>query len=162
MGHPFGGDGLVASRGTSPVVSARLPATTASVAEARALVASALRDARCHHLVETAELLVSELAGNAVVHAGGEMQVSIRIDDDRVRVEVTDSAPGRPMVLAPTEASFGGRGLQIVHRLSSRWGVDTHDVGKTVWFELPKERRLSGSTTPTTGATDSRPGTSVE
>lgn len=136
MGHRFGSDGLVASQRPPPTVSVRLPATASSVPLARAVVASALRDAGCHHLVDTAELLVSELAGNAVVHAGGEMDVSVCTQRGRVRIEVSDDGPGRPVVLSPATDSFGGRGLLIVERLASRWGIEDRDAGKTVWFEL--------------------------
>lgn len=113
-----------------------LPADTVNVGAARAFVSGALQDSGCHRLVGTAELLVSELAGNVVAHVGSWMEVTVEFIDGSVRIGVSDGDPSRPQPQVPTDGSLGGRGLLIVERLSSRWGVDTRADGKTVWFEL--------------------------
>lgn len=82
------------------------------------------------------ELLVSEVVSNAVLHARTPFVVTVERRSDTVRVGVTDESPVAPVVkdhgrLAPT-----GRGLHILDALAQRWGVDTHDSGKTVWFEI--------------------------
>lgn len=70
------------------------PGLPQQVAEARYFVA-ALMEAEGPRMVENAVLIVSELASNAVRHSrsgrkGGWFLVIVVLDDDRVRIEVTD------------------------------------------------------------------------
>jgi anti-sigma regulatory factor (Ser/Thr protein kinase) len=86
-----------------------------------------------------AELLVSELVTNAVKYGPehGEIRLIIAEDGSRMRVTVHDTGAGplpsmRPTTRPPHEG--GGHGLQLVDRISDRWGVER---GSTrVWFEL--------------------------
>ena len=89
-------------------------------------------------MTETALLLVSELATNAIRHGAPPVRLSLRLDADRLRVEVTDSSPTLPRVSEPDTDQVGGRGLHIVQELAARWGshVSRSRLGKTVWFEL--------------------------
>jgi anti-sigma regulatory factor (Ser/Thr protein kinase) len=83
--------------------------------------------------------VVSELATNAVVHAGTPFVVSIAHDDSRIRIAVTD---GRPLARASmrrlSNDTATGRGLRIVQSLGQAWGVDQTDAAKTVWCELSR------------------------
>lgn len=87
--------------------------------------------------LDTIVLLVSELATNAVLHAGRpELIVRVLTSDSRLRVEVCDGSPDLP---APRDALVGaenGRGLELVEALASRWGVLPNPEGKTIWFEI--------------------------
>ncbi len=74
-------------------------------------------------MTETALLLVSELATNAIRHGSPPVRLSLRLDRDRLRVEVTDSSPTLPELSRPGPNQIGGRGLQIVQLLSARWGA---------------------------------------
>jgi anti-sigma regulatory factor (Ser/Thr protein kinase) len=86
--------------------------------------------------VEAAQLLASELATNAVMHADTAFEVRVSDDGDTFRVEVVNDAP--EMVAAMREPSGGGgRGLHIVNALAQRWGTYSLDGEKVVWFELP-------------------------
>jgi two-component sensor histidine kinase len=89
---------------------------------------------------ETAALLVSELATNAVVHASSDFAVTVvyPTPDGRVRIEVVDRAPGEPAPLRPPPSDPHGRGLLLVASLAHAWGVKKagRRVGKTIWFEL--------------------------
>jgi anti-sigma regulatory factor (Ser/Thr protein kinase) len=84
-------------------------------------------------------LLVSEVASNAVLHAGTPFTVGVSRGPGQVRVEVEDGSPTLPVpkhydIDAPT-----GRGLRILEALASRWGVVEAGDGKVVWFEFDLE-----------------------
>jgi anti-sigma regulatory factor (Ser/Thr protein kinase) len=87
---------------------------------------------------ETALLLVSELATNAIRHGAPPVRLLLRLDQDRLRVEVTDSSPALPQLGHPGPDQTSGRGLQIVQQLAAKWGARAlpRRVGKTVWFDL--------------------------
>jgi anti-sigma regulatory factor (Ser/Thr protein kinase) len=84
---------------------------------------------------DAAELLTSELTTNCVRHAGTEFEVTVDANE-RIRIAVTDTGAGEPQVLSPPPTAESGRGLLIVSKLSSRWGVIPAQSGKTVWFTL--------------------------
>lgn len=117
----------------------RFPADARSVRDARRFVQRAL--AHDDDLATRAALIVSELAGNAVVHASSPYTVRIAVDPVVVRGEVRDGdhhlpAPGRTTAARAFDGR-GGRGLVIVEAMADRWGArpDEHG-GKVVWFEL--------------------------
>ncbi|HST67937.1 MAG TPA: ATP-binding protein [Mycobacteriales bacterium] len=87
---------------------------------------------------ETALLLVSELATNAIRHGAPPVRLLLRLDQHNLRVEVTDSSPALPQLGHPGPDQTSGRGLQIVQQLAVTWGarVLPRRVGKTVWFDL--------------------------
>jgi anti-sigma regulatory factor (Ser/Thr protein kinase) len=89
-------------------------------------------------LTETALLLVSELATNAIRHGSPPVRLSLRLDRDRLRVEVSDSCPRLPELVRAGPDQVSGRGLQIVQQLAATWGASAlpRRLGKTVWFEL--------------------------
>lgn len=106
-------------------------------AAARRFVRSALESVEADPLViETAELLTTELVTNAIVHVRSKSQLFLRAARGTVRVEVTDPDDRLPSMAAPNADDVGGRGLVIVNGLASAWGVERTDSGKTVWFEL--------------------------
>ena len=89
---------------------------------------------------QVAELLVSELIANSVVHAHSTARLSVTVTGETARIEVRDDGPGWPKLRAPDEQ--GGYGLWMVNWLAREWGVrGTGGHGKTVWFALP----LSGA-----------------
>jgi two-component sensor histidine kinase len=96
-------------------------------------------------LCQTAALLVSELATNAVRHAGGqEFAVEVRQfpDERRLWVGVTDTEAALPVLRIPDVSSESGRGIQLVSTLADRWGAGRRrsSIEKTVWFELDYPR----------------------
>ncbi|MDA8297318.1 MAG: ATP-binding protein [Actinomycetota bacterium] len=84
---------------------------------------------------ESVELMVSELATNAMRYADGVFSVRVSLRP-RLRVEVRDASDALPVLKATTSESPGGRGLQIVNQLAANWGIERLDSGKVVWFEL--------------------------
>ncbi|MBF6469931.1 ATP-binding protein [Nocardia beijingensis] len=86
--------------------------------------------------VEDAVQVCDELASNAVVHARAPRGCRLMVVDrgDWLRVEVDDASPAPARIRRPDHT--GGRGLILVDQLATRWGVDYHGRGKTVWAEL--------------------------
>jgi anti-sigma regulatory factor (Ser/Thr protein kinase) len=89
-----------------------------------------------------AALIVSELLSNAIRHAaplpGSQIRVTWTLEDDALRVAVSDAGSGPlPRVTQASPAAPGGRGLGIVESLSDRWGVLRDDGETTVWAVLP-------------------------
>lgn len=117
-------------------IFARFPGDSSSAAAARRFVAQALLDWDCPELDEIARLLVSELVGNALLHAGGGFDMRIRRLHDRVRVEVQDQSSRMPDRKYYSRMSGTGRGLMLVEELSLAWGARRVKGGKVVWFEL--------------------------
>ncbi len=90
-------------------------------------------------LDDEAQLLLSEIVTNALVHADSDVDLRIRRYPGHLRVEVRDSDPHPAInVGSPGEdQAEGGRGMMIVSALASAWGNSPSGRGKTVWFELP-------------------------
>lgn len=107
-----------------------------SAREARMFVDSCLDRWRADGLIDTAELVVSELVTNAVVHARTRCRLALRYRDDTLRIEVTDYGGGSPEPQPPSTTREGGRGLLIVSALAKAWGIDPAPGGKVVWAEL--------------------------
>lgn len=71
------------------------------------------------------------------LHALASLLVTAALVGTSVRVSVSDDVAGmRPTDPQADADHDGGRGLAIVARLATSWGVDAGDLGKTVWFEL--------------------------
>ncbi|HYG94407.1 MAG TPA: ATP-binding protein [Nocardioides sp.] len=120
-------------------------------------------------LAECAELAVSELVTNAVLHGQPPIWLQVRGTPEHPRIEVHDASPVPPQ---PSSAAGGidldafdldafdsgsqetidisalsgfGRGLDIVARASEAWGAIIEDDGKTVWFEPAPEFAEAGA-----------------
>jgi CheY-like chemotaxis protein len=106
---------------------------------ARRFVDDVLAAAGYGDVLDTVELLVTELVTNAVTHARSEATVLIRLLPDAVRVEVTDLDDSFPVRRIPHPDRPGGRGLELVEQMSRSWGIDMLEVGKRTWFEVERE-----------------------
>jgi anti-sigma regulatory factor (Ser/Thr protein kinase) len=83
-----------------------------------------------------AQLVVSELATNAVMHAGTPFSVGVRYDGSAVRISVQDSSSMQPIMRESNPQALSGRGLRLIAMVSRAWGVEYGPDGKTVWAEL--------------------------
>lgn len=119
-----------------------LPCERASAARARVFTQDALNAHFLAHLIDEVQLVVSELASNAVVHAKTPFTVSVTGNSTFLLVGVRDQSPdpvlrGPAVVglaMAAADARTSGRGLFLVDAFTSTWGVDLErDGGKTVW-----------------------------
>jgi len=121
------------------------PASTTVVA-ADSLASRSARDsvrlfqaALAAEALESAELLVSELASNVVRHTtSAQMVVAITVAGGVLRVEVEDGDSARYPYVAPFRPTEpGGMGMRLVDQMASAWGTHQTQDGKCVWFELP-------------------------
>ncbi|MEU2916214.1 SpoIIE family protein phosphatase [Streptomyces massasporeus] len=117
----------------------RLPARSDAPARARTQAAALLRRwGTRDETRDTTLLLVSELVTNAVRFAEGPVTVRLIRAGHGLLCEVGDSGNGRPRLRRGDLLDNGGRGLGIVHRLTTRWGVRWTDTGKVVWAEVAR------------------------
>lgn len=85
------------------------------------------------------ELVASELATNAIQHAGTDFDVRVELTPGIVFLEVTDAGTDTPRQNTELrDDASRGRGLHIVERLATDWGIRRADPGpgKTVWVRL--------------------------
>lgn len=90
-------------------------------------------------VVDDAELLVSEVVSNAVLHGAPAVRLTVLADETSLSVRVADGSSRLPTLRAAAAPDVPyGRGLQIVELLAAAWGVEPgdDDRGKTVWFRL--------------------------
>ncbi|WP_125683038.1 ATP-binding protein [Amycolatopsis sp. WAC 04182] len=89
--------------------------------------------------VDDAVLVADELVSNA--HQHGDAPRACRLElthRGSLRIEVDDASPRQPRRRTPD--GTGGRGLLLIDRLASAWGVRNHADHKTVWVELALNR----------------------
>jgi anti-sigma regulatory factor (Ser/Thr protein kinase) len=114
------------------------PAVPESVGSARRFTRAALgRHDVEPQLIDTAMLLVSELATNAIVHAASSLKLRIDVGDE-IRVEVCDGDDAPPVVGGAEVNGESGRGLAIVTTLADDWSWSPRASGKAVWFSLAR------------------------
>ena len=134
----------------------QLPHSPCAPRIARATLRSVLGSHGMGQLLDTAELLASELVTNAYRHAAGPAALRLReAGADRLRMSVWDTNPYIP---APFDRPSGplrvlpgapvpyeeecGRGLHLVRTLADRWGSYPlgDDLfgrgGKLLWVEV--------------------------
>ena len=95
-----------------------------------------MADADRDRWADRAELAVSELVTNAILHAHTDLEVRVRVDAESVTVTVVDASPQLPAQRHWGGAATTGRGLGLVAALSAHYGVGVTGDGKQVWFQL--------------------------
>jgi len=125
-----------------------LPRSTTAPALARGFVSSTLNSWAVRDSFGDVPLLASELVSNAVRHARGEVALSICLEEDHVRLAVSDGSAALPVLLDLETARNGGWGLHIVERLASSWGLESDDDGKTVWCEVTDSVPRASASSP--------------
>jgi hypothetical protein len=133
---------LAPPQAPAEVVSAAvLPPAPAACRAARRLVRSACTSEAGADAIDMAELLVSELAGNAVRHARSTFTAEVSFPNGAVRLAVTDAKP-----LPHDWKGFPvdrGHGLGLVAAVSENWAIEPLAGGKLVWAELPRDLELA-------------------
>jgi anti-sigma regulatory factor (Ser/Thr protein kinase) len=118
-----------------------LASSPRAAADARRWVGDICGRLERHDLVECAELGVSELVANAIIHASAPFKVRVRGTASHPRIEVVDGSTEPPVPPIPQAdddldllLTFG-RGLSMVAQCAVAWGATIEADGKIVWFE---------------------------
>ncbi|MFE5160015.1 ATP-binding protein [Streptomyces sp. NPDC056697] len=114
-----------------------IAADKALVAEVRHSVRASLTSWDADEIADDMAVVASELASNALKHAGGEATVRLRLTEGQALLEVDDGS-ARPPVPRRVGADIEeGRGLLLVQALAADWGWRQRaSGGKTVWASL--------------------------
>lgn len=111
-------------------------ASSASLARGvvrRAMVASLNEN---EEALDAAQLAISEVVTNALVHAAPPLRLRVLLADQSLRVELSDASPRLPATRHFGDTAPTGRGLRLIEELVSRWGSHPTPGGKVVWFEI--------------------------
>ena len=130
------------TRSDDELVEIALDSNAQAPSVAREVVVRSLGARVAPRVLDTAQLVMSELVTNSVRHSGApsgdEVVVRVRAWQDRCRLEVEDS--GHEGTIAPQPPDLdrgGGMGLNLVETLSERWGLVRAADGPTrVWAQL--------------------------
>ncbi|MFI6844947.1 ATP-binding protein [Kitasatospora sp. NBC_00085] len=116
-----------------------LPYRPKSVGQARRLIRAKLAEWGLGQLMDTAELVTSELVTNAA-KTGCQLSMTVtitRLADDAVRISVRDGSRSLPVLLRAADDDECHRGLALVHLLTDgRWGVTVEPFGKVVHADI--------------------------
>ena len=115
---------------------------------ARRFLIEMLEGLGCANRFVDAELVVSELVTNAVIHARTDLSVALTFSPAAIRIEVRDRNTTPPTPRSPSALATSGRGLPLMDALTSSWGVNRFGDGKVVWAQLAR----TGHCSPLTGA----------
>lgn len=118
---------------TAPITVEFAPSIEAP-GRVRALLRATLRELDFgEDLIERGTLAASELAANAVVHAGTSFRLLVEPKEDSVLIAVEDGAPlgDRRRVVGRSP-----HGLGLIAALALRWGITPRKRGKLVWAEI--------------------------
>ena len=117
-----------------------LASQATSAAQARRFVRHHLDANHLGAVVDDVELVASELATNAMQHAGTPFHLTLQAFDHTLRLTVSDGSRSGPVRLMAGTLDIGGRGLEIVDLLSRDWGFLEDGAGKSVWVEFDPVR----------------------
>lgn len=103
-------------------------------------------------LCDAAQLCVSEMVTNVLVHVGEGTPVTLymAMTGPCPRIELTDPDPRTlPALLGTVDDDESGRGLALIDAVAARWGVLQQAGSKTVWCELDAESAATATATAT-------------
>jgi serine phosphatase RsbU (regulator of sigma subunit)/anti-sigma regulatory factor (Ser/Thr protein kinase) len=107
-----------------------------AVRDARVQLAKWLTEVDRIDLLDEAQLVLSELVTNALLHGGGWAHVTLTPTPAGIRIDVRDREFVGPVLGWASESSMTGRGLALVRALAHDCGVEPAVDGKVVWAEV--------------------------
>lgn len=127
--------------------SVTLPAEARSARNARQFVGRLLAETGHEQWRDAAELAVSEIVTNVVLHAHTPLTLTILIEADQLRIEVQDHNPAMPSPRRYDEEATTGRGMALVAAITTSHGVRSLGAeGKVIWFTLGGSTDLTADT----------------
>jgi PAS domain S-box-containing protein len=117
--------------------SVSLEPVPVSAPRAREFLAAVLAEAGRSVWVEAAQLALSEIVTNAVLHAHTNLDITVRVGREELRVDVRDYNPHLPTQRTYEAGATTGRGMELVAAVSAECGVSpVAPIGKVVWFVI--------------------------
>lgn len=113
-----------------------LPPRATSAGEARRFLRDALLPREPSEALDAAQVAISEIVTNALVHAGTAMRLRVLLARGGLRVELSDGSTQLPHRRDYSSQAATGRGLLMVEEMVDRWGAYPVGDGKVVWFEI--------------------------
>ncbi|SCF14099.1 anti-anti-sigma factor [Micromonospora coriariae] len=123
----------VAGAAAAPRLQARLEPVAEACRRARELVVDACTRWNLPEAAGPAAVVLSELVGNVVRHAGTPMQVTLTLRRPYLHLAVVDGSRAAARPAGADLRAEGGRGLLLVRELAQRWGSVPAGQGKAVW-----------------------------
>jgi anti-sigma regulatory factor (Ser/Thr protein kinase) len=121
--------------------AAKLGSAPIAAYTAREIVARACESWQLSHLIDDAQLVITELVSNAVRHANGDLQLLIVLRDRHLHLSIADGSETPPhRILPDPDSGEGGRGLLLIDAVAAAWGSSPTLNGKVVWVTLPLRR----------------------
>lgn len=138
---------LTAKRGTGQsgrvVGSAAYDMASGVIAHARGFVRDFLSEAQSlcgldvpARTLDTAQLVVSELATNVCKYAPGPCLLDLEVDGSRLDITMWDSGSALPTASRADPTRAGQHGLEIVRAVSRSFEVRRAPVGKRVHVQI--------------------------
>jgi anti-sigma regulatory factor (Ser/Thr protein kinase) len=125
------------------IYSLTLAPEPSAVALARFTLRAALWDWQIDHLADTAQLIICELATNAIKFANSaRIYIYLREvgspigNGGTLVIEVIDDSSEMPAIVEAGTDDECHRGLVLVDALATKWGVELLEPGKVVWAQL--------------------------
>jgi anti-anti-sigma regulatory factor/anti-sigma regulatory factor (Ser/Thr protein kinase) len=117
--------------------AARLWGAPSAAAAARDIVAQACAGWQLPHLIDDAQVVITELVSNAVRHAEGDLRLLVLFRDRLLHLSVADTSEEQPHLILPDpDTGEGGRGLLLIDAVAAAWGSSPTPDGKVVWATL--------------------------
>jgi anti-sigma regulatory factor (Ser/Thr protein kinase) len=137
--QPTGNEGRCSEPAARDMVERQLPADLTAPSLARTFVTDVLQQWGHDRLIDDGQIIMSELATNAVQHAGEDQQtivVSIELNHGSLWLGVWDSSTDEPQIFEPNYELDCHRGLWIVQATATSWDFTWERGGKIVYAEL--------------------------
>lgn len=121
-------------------VSTAIALVPTAPGHARRVLNEVLAEWGLGHLEDTADLILSELVTNALLHGQEPARLTVYTDPNAdggfLFIEVDDAGDHTPELRDAASDAEDGRGLTIVEALSADWGVEATETGKRVWASI--------------------------